>query len=123
MKNYNFDKIWYISMKIGAKLGCHQRPDRSFFMHGYQFPVCARCTGVFIGQILSIIFFPDICLSMKTYIFLCIPMLFDWSTQYLGKRESTQPIRFLTGIAGGYALFSMELMLAKKIILLLGERV
>ncbi|MGG7175281.1 DUF2085 domain-containing protein [Clostridium neonatale] len=25
--------------------GCHQLPDRSFFIRSYQFPICARCTG------------------------------------------------------------------------------
>lgn len=107
-------------MKIGAKLGCHQRPDRSFFIRGYQFPVCARCTGVFIGQILSIRLFTKILLPIKIYIFLCVPMFIDWSTQYIGKRESTQILRLLTGIAGGYALCSMELMIVKKIMLFLG---
>src|ERR1044072_5267721 len=25
---------------------CHQRPDRSFFIDGHKFGVCARCTGI-----------------------------------------------------------------------------
>src|SRR5215510_6838555 len=33
---------------IGALI-CHQRPERSFFIHGLQLPVCARCTGLYIG--------------------------------------------------------------------------
>ncbi|RGF93239.1 DUF2085 domain-containing protein [Ruminococcus sp. AM54-1NS] len=41
-------------MKLGASAGCHQRPDRSFFFHGWQFPVCARCTGVLAGQLVGI---------------------------------------------------------------------
>ena len=28
---------------------CHQRPDRSFFIDGHQFPVCARCTGLYLS--------------------------------------------------------------------------
>jgi uncharacterized membrane protein len=28
---------------------CHQQPERSFFLDGDQFPVCARCTGLYIS--------------------------------------------------------------------------
>ena len=28
---------------------CHQLPDRSFFLYGRQLPVCARCTGLYLG--------------------------------------------------------------------------
>jgi uncharacterized membrane protein len=28
---------------------CHQRSERSFFFHGHQFAVCARCTGIYLG--------------------------------------------------------------------------
>ncbi len=33
---------------LGA-LVCHQKPDRSFFSCGRQWPVCARCTGLYLG--------------------------------------------------------------------------
>jgi uncharacterized membrane protein len=31
---------------IGSAV-CHQRPERSFHAWGRQFPVCARCTGIY----------------------------------------------------------------------------
>jgi uncharacterized membrane protein len=33
---------------------CHQRPERSFFLDGHQFPVCARCTGLYLSGALGI---------------------------------------------------------------------
>jgi uncharacterized membrane protein len=29
---------------------CHQRPERSFFWGSHQFPVCARCTGIYLSS-------------------------------------------------------------------------
>lgn len=33
---------------VGALI-CHQRPQRSFHLWGAQLPVCARCTGIYLG--------------------------------------------------------------------------
>jgi uncharacterized membrane protein len=33
---------------VGAVV-CHQIPERSFHFSGIQFPVCARCTGLYLG--------------------------------------------------------------------------
>jgi uncharacterized membrane protein len=30
---------------------CHQRPDRSFHIHGRQVAVCARCTGLYVSAL------------------------------------------------------------------------
>jgi uncharacterized membrane protein len=32
-----------------ASLICHQIPERSFHLAGFQLPVCARCTGIYAG--------------------------------------------------------------------------
>ena len=42
---YPFALIVYA---VGA-LVCHQRPERSFHTGGAVWPVCARCTGVYLG--------------------------------------------------------------------------
>jgi uncharacterized membrane protein len=34
-------------------LVCHQRPGRSFHLWGAQFPVCARCAGLYAGSVLG----------------------------------------------------------------------
>lgn len=34
---------------------CHQLPGRSFFLHGAQWPVCARCAGIYAGGALGAI--------------------------------------------------------------------
>lgn len=101
--------------EIGNCSGCHQIPERSFFYHGKQFPVCARCTGVCIGQIAAII------LNFFFHIPVIISLLFlsimglDWSMQELKIKESTNVRRFLTGILGGFGLFNFYCIIVKKV--------
>lgn len=40
---------------IGYAL-CHQMPERSFFFHEHQSPLCARCTGMYLGMALGLFF-------------------------------------------------------------------
>jgi uncharacterized membrane protein len=36
-----------------GSLICHQLPDRSFYWRDAQLPVCARCTGIYLGACAS----------------------------------------------------------------------
>jgi uncharacterized membrane protein len=36
-----------------ASTVCHQRPERSFFLNGRQFPVCGRCAGLYLSGALA----------------------------------------------------------------------
>lgn len=40
---------------IGALI-CHQQPQRSFHLSSSQLPVCARCTGLYVGCALAALF-------------------------------------------------------------------
>lgn len=33
---------------------CHRLPERSFFLNGRQLPLCARCTGTFLGAVVGL---------------------------------------------------------------------
>ena len=102
-------KAWLCLMQFGAAIGCHQMPERSFFYKGYQFPLCARCTGLFIGYLLGIIVWFIYPFSLVISAVLCIPMAVDGSTQYLRLRVSTQCVRLLTGILGGIGITMIEI--------------
>ncbi len=102
----------YVWLFVSAhNAGCHQRPDRSFFYKGYQFPMCARCTGVMIGYLVAI----PICFihsfDIGVYTSLCAIMFFDWYIQYLKIRESTNIRRLITGILCGFGLMSLEIQI------------
>ena len=42
------DLVTAFIFAIGGVI-CHQLPERSFFLDGHQLPVCARCTGLYLG--------------------------------------------------------------------------
>lgn len=108
--------MWVLLMRMGARLGCHQRVDRSFFIKGYQFPVCARCTGLIIGYMAAIVIYGFIKFRFIIYLALVCPMAIDGITQYIKLRESTQFLRIITGILGGYGLLSMGLEVLRECI-------
>jgi len=88
--------------------GCHCRPDRSFFYKGKQFPVCARCTGMLIGYplgILWLVFFTH--WNIGICLFVCLPLIIDGIGQQLGKWESTNIRRFITGLLLGMAIINV----------------
>ncbi|MGN0244234.1 MAG: DUF2085 domain-containing protein [Lachnospiraceae bacterium] len=109
----NIDK-WEKCMRIGRWSGCHQMPERSFFFKKYQFPVCARCTGVLLGYILGLITCPVLC-SFVIPIFCCLVMFIDWFVQYKQWKMSTNVRRFITGILGGYGIMIIQVMIVKEV--------
>lgn len=94
------------------KYVCHQRPDRSFFIRGHQFPLCSRCTGFVAGTISFIIFsfFYPIHYSYNLLllsVILQLPYIIDGFTQLFGLRESFNMLRFITGFIGAFGLIIM----------------
>lgn len=102
------DIRWMKWMEFGHKLGCHQKPERSFFIGDYQMPVCARCTGVFAGYLAAVLWLPFLKsnkkLSNTVAVAGSLAMLTDWSLQAFKIKESTNCRRLLSGIAGGFGI-------------------
>lgn len=97
----------------GNYSGCHQIPERSFFLNGKQFPVCARCTGVAIGQLTAVLTAPFHFTNPAVNIILILIMGFDWFIQQINIRKSTNVRRLITGFCGGFGLFSLYITLIK----------
>ena len=109
-------KIHTALMKIGRCSGCHQMPDRSFFWRGYQFPICARCTGVLIGQTMGVLTFAFYKLPWSWCSFFLFLMFFDWFLQRMKILQSTNIRRLISGILCGYALGQCYVALLLKMV-------
>ena len=104
MKKSTKIKTWAFFMRLGNRCGCHQREDRSFKIKGWQFPICSRCTGILVGQLLGILIY---IFQFRIPIYISCIFLFimflDWYIQYKKIRESTNVRRFITGTLAGIA--------------------
>lgn len=101
-------RTWLFLFKLGSYSGCHQLSERSFRIFDMQFPICARCTGVLIGEIISIVLILEHTnINVLTSLTLLFIMFIDWFLQYLNVKESTNLRRFFSGIFGGIGLIKI----------------
>jgi uncharacterized membrane protein len=93
-------------MKIGKILGCHQIHSRSFTIFHYQFPVCARCSGIYLGNIVSIliIILTDIHLDYTLCIVIMLPMVLEGLYQMFTNYTSNNFKRMITGFMFGIGI-------------------
>ncbi len=109
------DDIWLKCMHICAKYwGCHQMLARSYSIGNYQFPLCARCTGLLIGYFTESVFFLiDINFDILTSVMLVIPTFLDGMLQLLTSYESKNVIRLSTGYIAGIGILSFVIEVIK----------
>ncbi len=85
---------------------CHQIESRCFFVNAKPMLICARCTGIFGGAfILFLILSLNKTLrksldkfSFKSILVFALPLIIEWSLNFIFKIETTNFVRFLTGI-------------------------
>lgn len=102
----NMSFPWNMIYAAGDRL-CHQKESRSFFVNGNQMPFCARCTAIWAGLALGVGLMSYYKIQLnKWFIFLLLlsffPMAVDGLGQLIGFWESTNVIRFITGMLAGF---------------------
>jgi uncharacterized membrane protein len=93
---------------------CHRDPKRSFFFKGRQFPLCARCTGLYIGYSMWPLFVFDILkFDIIFTISIILPTFIDGFIQYYFKWESKNWVRLISGLIAGTGLMSLAAIIGK----------
>lgn len=87
---------------------CHQLPQRSYFLFGYQVAQCQRNTAIYGAMCVAGIGFATLRhrirpLDWRLYLLLILPMAVDGGTQLVGWRESDWLLRTATGALFGIA--------------------
>lgn len=99
--------MWHSISKIGSIfVFCHRRRERTIKIRGHYLPVCARCTGIYIGMFVFFLvqLFIEFSYGLEIFfisILLMLPTTLDGTTQLLKMRESTNMIRLITGFICG----------------------
>ena len=98
---------------LGSSL-CHQLEERSYFIDGFQMPLCARCLGLHLGFLISAAIIltrrdprlsglPSV-RSMIAIGLVMLPAMADVVLSYLGIVDTDNVRRAVTGVLFGTAL-------------------
>lgn len=95
-------------------------PERSFHFKGRKFPLCARCTGVFLGySTLSLFHLGVITPNLLLITVFSLPMLIDSLTQSYGVRESNNILRLMTGFMFGASQAALIVLIGNFLVSLI----
>jgi len=99
--------VTFRGKKYGMAFFCHRIEERCIKIGNHTSFLCARCTGLVAGALLSVALLAvHIALPLYVLSVFCAPLLFDGFTQLSNLRTSNNPLRFLSGI-----LFAIGIML------------
>jgi uncharacterized membrane protein len=103
---------------VGSSV-CHQIPSHSFEVSGIQFPLCARCSGLYLGSFIGLAYYltqgKRKALPKRGYVLLLIFFFIAWAgdgvnsfiTDFLNKSilyETTNITRLVTGFGMGLVM-------------------
>jgi len=108
--------ILQILYQVGSAI-CHQLPERSFFVYETQMPLCARCSGIYLGMFIAFSFYfftkilknkkpikpPSLWINILSIIFILLMIIQALTSTFINYPFENE-LRFITGILFGLSL-------------------
>lgn len=120
---FNNLALFYPSLKFLYSHVCHQQPEKIISIEGHNLLVCSRCTGIYIGSLISsalILFIRINKINGIKYLLLAVtPMIVDVILYTFGFYSYSKEIAFFTGVLFGivgiaYIYNGIQFLLIKK---------
>jgi uncharacterized membrane protein len=108
---------------LALVFGCHQHVSRTIKLFNTPLPLCARCTGIYMGVFISVVVFYIVDLGLVISLLLGIPLIIDGVLQKKKKLVSNNNRRFLTGLLFGltfvalYSAYNASIVYLVKLVL------
>ncbi|HED38267.1 MAG TPA: DUF2085 domain-containing protein [Ignavibacteria bacterium] len=119
--NSNLIYLLYPVLKISYGTVCNQIDAKTFYLNGHELLVGARCTGIYIGTLLtsflSLFTIMRINLSIKYFLIALIPMGIDVFFSTIGLYHYSKLLAFATGLLFGSIIFMFILNTVENIFL------
>jgi len=109
---------------LAGSVVCHQIPERSFVTAGRQWPVCARCAGLYLGVAAGFVVWlvlrrvtahrPSARPVLVALALMTAPTAVSWATGVVGLWEGTNTIRFVLAAPLGLTAGAIVAAVAAK---------
>jgi uncharacterized membrane protein len=99
-------KLFVDNLFLYKFVHCHRLSSRSFFVRNRQFHVCARCTGLITGYMVSPLLLLASESASRIFVVSCTALILDGVTQLMRWRESNNKLRVITGFVTGSTALS-----------------
>lgn len=101
---------------LAASRVCHQRADRSFHTRGQQWPVCARCAGLYLAAPLGVVLAAGVrrrgrATLARAVVAASVPLAATWLAETVIGVPVPALARFVTALPLGVALAGALVML------------
>ncbi|MEI0492099.1 DUF2085 domain-containing protein [Brachyspira intermedia] len=104
--------IRFLKKYFGKAPLCNLTASRGFFIKGFCFPLCCRCTSIILSMLIFYFLLVKININIDNFFIiylifsfiLMIPTTVDYMHQYFTRKESTNKRRVITGIFAGFGI-------------------